>query len=258
MKPSDVPLMTSLSEWAWDNNDDPLVTPTLCLDSFPFLNGPCFSSLFAKVLGIGIILGACLVKLPILLNILKNKSVAGLSAGATYGEVIMYWNSAFYGILRGNPFTAYGENFAVAIQSLVITVMLWQFQKDPAFTMQQKATATTIFAGYVIFVLNALPEEYYYTLVAANWPALMYSRGSQIIDFARLRHTGTNSVITMSMNLLGSLIRVFTTIKEVGWDLPLLSGYLLSIVLNVVLVSQYFLFKENTEEFLKSLKKKQE
>lgn len=64
-------------------------------------------------------------------NILKSKSAAGLSLAASYGEVIMYSNAAFYNILRGNPFTAYGETFVVQLQTMIIVGLIWLWKDDP-------------------------------------------------------------------------------------------------------------------------------
>ena len=99
----------SLAGWAWSEDPSPLVTPETCVESLPFLTTPCFARLLAKAIGIFIIVTSCINKAPVLRNILKSKSGAGLSVGGSYGEVILYSNAAFYNILRGNPFTAYGE-----------------------------------------------------------------------------------------------------------------------------------------------------
>lgn len=248
-------LFRTLAIWAWGGSESDEVSPELCLDVVPFLTGACLSTLLIKGIGVGIILGACLNKAPILINVLKTGSVAGLSTGAVYGEVIMYCNSAFYGILRGNPFTAYGENAVVALQTAVMATLIWKY-REPAVTMPQRLAAAAGFATYTFVVFRVLTPEQYPMLVTANLPVLIYSRGSQIIETFRLQHTGTNSLITTAMNLLGSVIRIVTTISEIGWDMALLYGYFTSATLNIILVLQFVLYKGNTAKFLESLKAK--
>ena len=87
-------------------------------------------------------------------------------------------------------------------------------------------------------------------------PVLIYSRGSQIIANYHQKQTGAQSIATTGMNLSGSLVRIATTIKEVGWDFNILRNYALSVTLNSVLLVQISMYKTNTEKFLKSLKQK--
>ena len=85
------------------------------------------------------------------LNVLKTKSVAGLSTGAIYGESIMYCNSAFYGILRANPFTAYGENLVVALQTVIMATLIWKY-REPAVTMPQRLLAAGVLEAGILEV----------------------------------------------------------------------------------------------------------
>mmetsp|Transcript_30102 Transcript_30102/g.36774 ORF Transcript_30102/g.36774 Transcript_30102/m.36774 type:complete len:259 (+) Transcript_30102:144-920(+) len=250
-------LLEKLAQWAWGGSTPtPEITPAYCLSTLPLLPIPCLSPLITKLIGIAIIIGATLNKAPVVFNVLSTHSVTGLAVGSVYGEVIMYSNSAFYGILQNNPFTAWGENGVMTLQSWLICVLVWKYKHDPPFGASQKIVAVGVYAFYAFLAFVLLPERWHYLLLAANWPALVVARGSQIVDTFRLKHTGNHSLITTGMNLLGTVIRVFTTIKEIGWDFALLSGYLLSAVLNTVLVLQFFLYWDATVRFKKSLKEK--
>jgi hypothetical protein len=55
------------------------------------------------------------------------------------------------------------------------------------------------------------------------------------------------------MNLVGGVIRIGTTIQEVGWDLAVLGTYGLSLVLNCICFGQYFYYQTNTKLFLADL-----
>lgn len=84
-----------LSLFAEILGDDDHVSFTSCLETVPFMNGPCWSHLIVKGLGILIILGACLSKAPVMLNIFNSKSSEGLSRGAAYGEAISRYRIYF-------------------------------------------------------------------------------------------------------------------------------------------------------------------
>jgi mannose-P-dolichol utilization defect protein 1 len=81
--------------------------------------------------------------------------------------------------------------------------------------------------------------------MSATWPVMLYARGSQVLETFQVKHTGNLSIVTTIMNLVGALIRVGTTLKETG-DTVVLSGYLLSLLLSVVMFVQNWMYYEKT------------
>jgi len=248
----DMPLVMSLAEWIW--GEDNLVTPRQCVELFPLMISACWSRLVAKALGCGIILGAFLNKAPIIINLIDAESSEGLSRSSLYFDVMVYANGFAYGFLEGYPLTAYGENAALILQSIVIVLLAWKF--TPSVTFTEKAVVGVIAFAYSVFVSNILPPNQYYLLMAAIWPAMIYARGSQIYATYQVKHTGAQSIITTTMNLAGSSIRILTTLKEVGWDVPALTGFGISVVLNSIAFVQHWLYWENTEKFVRQLEAK--
>lgn len=249
----DIPLVVSAAEWVWGG--DPNVTPDFCIEILPLMNSACWSRLIVKGLGIAIILGSCLNKAPVMLNIMNAKSTRGLSSVAIYGETLVYANGALYGLLSGHPITAYGENVALLLQSIVIILMMWQFASPSTATLDRLMVGMAS-AAYIVVTTMIIPKSYHYLLMTSIMPVLLYSRGSQIMETFRCKHTGAQSIVTTSMSLVGVLIRVLTTIKEVGWDMAVLGTFLLSCLLNLIMFVQYFYFRKNTEVFLANLKAK--
>lgn len=105
----DIPLVLPIAEWIWGADEQ--VSPEICLDEIPWMGQGCFSTLVAKALGVAIIFFSCLNKVPIMSNMMKSQSAAGISRNSLYGEVIVYANGVFYGFLEGHPFTGkpYGQ-----------------------------------------------------------------------------------------------------------------------------------------------------
>jgi hypothetical protein len=242
-----------IAQWAWNGNPSPEISPELCLDSWSL---PCLQALMVKSIGIAVICGAFLNKAPVIINILSNASVAGLSSAAVYGEIIMYSNSALYSILKKNPFTAWGENGILTLQTLFICALMWNYKEKPKVKIVEIVIAILGYLSYLVIVFYVLPPIYYSLLMSINWPVLIFSRGSQILTFASCKHTGTQSLITTIMNLVGSAIRILTTIKEVGYDMALLGGYGISVLLNLILVVQFIVYKGNTKTYIQSLERK--
>jgi mannose-P-dolichol utilization defect protein 1 len=252
--------VNTLATWAWGNSsdggDNNVVSAEFCLENFsPIPPLPCIIAVSMKVLGMLIIIGACLNKAPVILNISKNRSVAGIALSAVYSETIMYGNAAFYSVLKKNPFTAYGESLILTFQSMAICVLCWIYAK-PKVGLFQRLLAILGFCIYLFVVFFALTEDYYYMILSVNLPVLIFSRGSQIYTFHSCKHTGSQSLITTGMNFIGSAIRVLTTISEIGFDIPMLSGYFISLGLNAILIAQFLMYRKKTEEYLKSIQAK--
>jgi mannose-P-dolichol utilization defect protein 1 len=208
-----------------------------------------------KLLGLGIILGSCLNKFPIILNIWRSRSTAGLSRTSVYGEISVYLTCALYGALEGYPISAYGENIALTVQSIAILLLIYTYA---VVSRGEQVAAVAVAAAYGGAVVALLPPKHYPLLMATAWPVQVFSRGSQIVQTLQLKHTGTQSAITNAMNLAGSCIRIGTTIGEVGWDWAVLMSYALSVALNATQLLQFVMYRENTLRFWKSLQDKKE
>ena len=85
---------------------------------------------------------------------------------------------------------------------------------------------------------------------------LVLTRGAQIVENHVNKRTGAQSVTTISMNLAGSLVRIGTTIKEIGFDFHILRSYGTSVLLNAMLFVQIILYRKNTEIFMEKLRDK--
>eukprot|EP00977_Amphora_coffeiformis_P011661 scaffold2804_cov181-Amphora_coffeaeformis.AAC.29 len=219
------------------------------------MNSSCWGGLSVKGLGIGIIMGSCLNKAPMVYNIWTSKSTEGLSGSALYGEIISLANASFYGFLMSYPFTSYGEAIALAVQVFIIIMLNWVFAKPPV-SMTEKIAAAGAAAFYLVGVLYILPPEQYSLLMGMMWPLQVYAKGAQIYESFRIKHTGSMAVATICMNVVGSFIRILTTIGEIGFDFAMLTGSILAVVLNSIMLFQYFLYRKNTEKFLQDLEKK--
>jgi hypothetical protein len=116
---SSIPLVMPLAKWVWETADaSEEVSPELCLAQVPFLSSGCFSALLAKALGVAIILGSCINKVPLIMNITKSQSAAGISRNSLYGEALVYGCGVFYGLLHGYPFSSceyYSNNTTLTV-----------------------------------------------------------------------------------------------------------------------------------------------
>lgn len=165
-----------------------------------------------------------------------TKDIKGLSPSAFYTEVPLSITSIVYNYLQGNPFISYGETCIISVQNVLLVLLLWMYMK-PAPSLKTILTVILVFIAVACISFN-LPVELQYLLPLATLPLILYSRGIQIYSNYSMGTTGQLSLITTLLQFAGSLVRIFTTIQEVGLDLSLLAVISLSVILNGILMSQ--------------------
>lgn len=207
-----------------------------CEFDFTEFRPECLSFYVSKVLGSLVLLGSLAVKLPQIINIVMTKDIIGLSPSAFYTEVPLSITSIVYNYLQGNPFISYGETCIISVQNVVLVLLLWMYMK-PAPSLQTILTVILVFIAVACISFN-LPVELQYLLPLATLPLILYSRGIQIYSNYSMGTTGQLSLITTLLQFAGSLVRIFTTIQEVGLDLSLLAVISLSVILNGILMTQ--------------------
>ncbi len=252
-----LPLFPQLADFVWGSggagNDGSQLSAEHCLSNI--LDSDCIVRFAVKILGIGMITGAFLNKAPIIANILAKKSVAGLAKSSIYGEVVVLTNAFLYGFLEGLPFTAYGENFALLLQTIIIVIFIWRYSKT---AVTEILPVSVIWVTYMYGIVAFLPVENNSILMRSLFPIMLYSKGSQIVTIFQEKHTGNQSIVTLGMNCLGTSVRVLTTIAEVGWNFDLLLSHAVGAGLNFTLLFQYLTYKENTRKFWETQAKKKE
>lgn len=72
-------------------------------------------------------MGALIVKVPQILNILNAGSAEGLAASMFYMEIFTLIIQCSYNLQKGTPFSVYGENVFILVQTLVIVIQIWYY-----------------------------------------------------------------------------------------------------------------------------------
>ena len=109
-----------------------LMTPQ-CFESLvvdlDFSNVACIKLAVSKALGLGIVVGSSLVKLPQVLKIAGSGSADGISFMGVLLELIAITFSGVYSYSNNFPFSAYGESVFLAIQTTIIGLLVVAFSQ---------------------------------------------------------------------------------------------------------------------------------
>jgi mannose-P-dolichol utilization defect protein 1 len=235
-----------------------LVLTPKCFDVFflhqDFLHAECLKQTLSKLSGYGIVAASSLLKLPIVLNILKAGSTTGLSESSILIETSVFISSFSQAIIKGHPFSTWGELVMISIQNLIILTLMAFYNKS---SVLRSLLVLGLIVGFAAMCLQ-VPKEFANFLVYYSMMAAVASRVPQILSNFRNGHTGVLSPITVCLQLVGVSVRLVTVLVETK-DMASVSAYLLSLSLNGVILLQVFWYRQATRKVLgaKEQKKKQ-
>ncbi|KAJ3228627.1 hypothetical protein HDU78_009661 [Chytriomyces hyalinus] len=213
-----------------------IVTGVFTLDA-GVVRDSCFSLLVSKGLGLGIVVGGSIVKVPQILKIFNSGSARGISLVSYVLETLAYVITLSYNLRRDNPFSTYGEVAFITLQNVIILLMLTFYSKKYV-----SLVGVTAFFAAATYALNSdlLPDS---LLVSLQWAAIVISTVSKLpqiyTNFAN-GDTGALSAITVALQFVGSAARIFTTLREVK-DQVILVSFIMATALNGILFGQVLL-----------------
>ncbi|XP_029664096.1 mannose-P-dolichol utilization defect 1 protein homolog isoform X2 [Formica exsecta] len=119
-------------------------------DKFNFLHVACFKVTLSKFVGLSIVGGSLLVKVPQIMKILKSKSGKGINVFSIFLDLFAITATLSYSFMKGFPFSAWGDAVFLACQTSIIAVLVMHYNGDTA-----KATAFLSAYLAVVFAANS-------------------------------------------------------------------------------------------------------
>ncbi|XP_061565911.1 mannose-P-dolichol utilization defect 1b [Cololabis saira] len=233
------------------------VLPESCYDefflNFNFLDVPCLKIVLSKVLGIGIILGSVMVKLPQILKLMSARSAEGLSFKSVLLELLAITGTMAYSIANQFPFSAWGEALFLMLQTLAIGFLIQMYGGRTA----RGLLFLGVYVGLLLLLLSpATPMSVVTSMQAFNMPAIIVGRLIQVAANFQNGHTGQLSAVSVFLLFAGSLARIFTTVQETGDALMALT-YVISSSCNGVIALQVLYYWNSSPEQARSRKKRE-
>ncbi|KAI8079141.1 hypothetical protein BDF21DRAFT_399247 [Thamnidium elegans] len=192
------------------------------LEEFHLTDVPCVKLAISKGLGLGIVVGGAIVKIPQIITIIRHGSAKGLSLTSFLLETTAYEIVLMYNTRQNNPFSTYGEVLFMTVQNILICLLIVNYESN------NKKMIGIIILGFAsgIFFLFMIPSWMMALLYAAQIPIGL---ARQLSVFAVLNY------------FAGTTARAFTTWTELD-DPVMLGGNLLASVLNGILVFQLVIY----------------
>ena len=197
---------------------------------------PVLKALISQCLGLGIVFGSFLVKLPQIMKLLGASSAAGLQPSSFEIETFCALVAATYGFANNLSFAAFGEAVGLAVQNVILLALIYRYQKR---SLARVATVVAVLASWVALANSPLlTADILDRLVDANSLVLLVSRIPQIVSNHNQKSTGQLSFLTYFLNFMGTVARVFTTLQEPNATSAMMRGVLMSMTMNGLIVAQ--------------------
>jgi mannose-P-dolichol utilization defect protein 1 len=209
------------------------------LEEFHITDIPCLKLAISKGLGVGIVVGGAIVKVPQIITIMKHRSAKGISLASFLLETCAYEIVLVYNTRLHNPFSTYGEVLFMTSQNILISVLIVYYNGE-------KRLIGPLLAGFGggYLILKIVPSWLMSVLYAAQIPIGLASKIPQIRANYKNRSTGQLSVFAVLNYFIGTAARAFTTWTELD-DPIMLGGNLLASLLNGILVLQVYMYWGN-------------
>ncbi|KAF7322066.1 Mannose-P-dolichol utilization defect 1 protein-like protein [Mycena kentingensis (nom. inval.)] len=202
----------------------------------------CIKYSISKGLGLGIVVGGSIVKVPQLLLIVRAQSARGLSLPAYILETLSYAITLVYAYRNEFPFSTYGENLFLTVQNIIITLLIILYAPRPASATKTTNAAVASLALLAFFLGTAMaPLSVLSLLQLTTLPLSLFSKLPQIRQNYRAQSTGQLSAFAVISQVAGCAARLFTTATEVN-DPIVAAGFLFALLLNLVLGLQLWMY----------------
>lgn len=161
-----------------------------------------------------------------------------------YMECFMYIIVGCYNVHIASPFSVYGENMFLLIQSIIIISLLWLF--EDVSTKKEKLIVTFSILGSFVYLFSdvMVPEFLWILLMNTQFLMLTMARMPQIIHNFKHKSTGELSFITFFFGFCGNCARLFTVLKEIT-NIFYIITCTLTTVYNLILSAQIIMFWKN-------------
>mgnify|MGYP001173796534 CR=1 FL=1 len=199
------------------------------------------SSVAGRLVGGAMLVGSTAVKAPQIARILRSRSALGIAPSSLRLETLTNASQCAYHSRLGYPLETYGENAALLIQNLVCISLLHRYSPSRG-RLSRWARDVAAFAC-VCAAVSRLHSAAMPLLSLINTPLIIAANCAQIRLNIASGSTGELALLTVLLRWAGALVRVFTTLSQLGADVFVLLNHSLGLLLTSLLLWQFWLFR---------------
>ncbi|KAI9554430.1 hypothetical protein GHT06_019702 [Daphnia sinensis] len=205
--------------------------------NFNFFHVECLKAALSKGLGLGIIAGSVLVKVPQILKLFNAKSGEGINLTAIFMELFAISANMAYSFRNEFPFSAWGEGFFLAVQTAIVAALVLLYAGRGGSAVSAVSFLGCFSAGLALLLSPLAPMQLLWLFQASIVPIIVVSKLIQAVANYRQGSTGQLSAVTVFLLTGGAAARIFTSIQETGDSMMILT-YVVSTFVNCIIALQ--------------------
>ncbi|GAA6050417.1 hypothetical protein JCM3770_004028 [Rhodotorula araucariae] len=202
----------------------------------------CLKLAVSKGLGLAMVAGGAILKLPQIVTVVKSGSARGLSLTSYVLDTAATAITVAYNLRNGFPWSTYGEMVFLLAQNAVLIALITAYSSRPTIPRLVPLAILFTTLAYALSSAALVPPATLSFLQTLTIPLSLSSKLPQIISNFRAGSTGQLSAFLVFNSLAGCLARVFTTRTETN-DPVLFWGFALGALLNGVIALQMVLYR---------------
>ena len=217
-----------------------------CFEAFftrqDFFSDPtCLKFTFSKAVGVLVVGGSFIYKVPQIINIMKAGSSKGIQASAIYFESFTFLHTLVYSRHLLLDFSVYGETIFILVQQAIILMLVYHY--DQTISIVEKIAFVAFFGSWGAWLIidTNVPEWIWPILSSSNIGFVMLSRLPIIYNNFVNKSTGVLAVLTFTLGWGGAMARVATVLIESD-DLLYRAQFVTSAFLNTLVMVQFALY----------------
>ncbi|KAI6191392.1 Mannose-P-dolichol utilization defect 1 protein-like protein [Aphelenchoides bicaudatus] len=199
----------------------------------------CFPIVMSRLLGFAITFGSAFLFVPQILKIHNAKSGRGISLISQLLALLSAGVVCAYSYEKKFVFSQWGDSLAVFIQITMIVMQILYF--DPKLTSYTFAFMAFIWMLSMSVTYHYIPFHIIQALQTGVIPLIVVSKGIQIVTNFQNKSTGQLALVSVCLQLGGTVARVFTSIQETGDNL-VIASFAVAAVLNGIIFLQMLIY----------------
>ena len=206
-----------------------------------FSDMSCIKFTISKGIGLAVITGSFIYKVPRIVKICKAQSTKGIQSSAVYFESIVFLHTLATSRHLKLDFTVYGETITILVQQVIIILLIYKYDKDVG--MLEKLAFVAFASAYstVLLTETNVPENAWPLITSSNIIFNILSRLPIIYENFCSKSTGVLAFLTFFMGWAGAVARLGTVLMES--DDPMYNAqFIMSTFLNTVIMLQFGLY----------------
>lgn len=211
---------------------------------FDFTDIECTSLVLSRAIGSGMVFFSSFIKIPQILQIIRNESGQGLSIISLYIEITVNALNLGYHFQNNYPFSTYGESFFIFMQNIIIAFYVTHFNNDYSFWIWVPFAFIQLTFIYSV-CLQLFSDMLLVQLWSLNVPLSLIYKIPQIYHVYRAKARGELSFLSCFLKAIGSSGRIFTTIREIK-DIKVVAMYMFNTILNWIICYQSYTYPKNS------------